>query len=56
MYGNGEAESVIGEALQGKNTDGLFVTTKCQVGTPGDPSNKTVRSAYDKLNASLTQV
>jgi aryl-alcohol dehydrogenase-like predicted oxidoreductase len=54
MYGNGEAESVIGEALQGKSKDGLFVTTKCQVGTPGDPSNKTVQSAYDKLNASLT--
>ena len=34
MYGRGEAESVVGEALKGKSTDGLHITTKCQIGTP----------------------
>lgn len=31
-YGNGEAESVIGEAFDGKLPDGVRVTTKCRVG------------------------
>ncbi|MEH6909991.1 MAG: aldo/keto reductase [Oceanicoccus sp.] len=48
MYGRGEAESVIGEALKGKSGDGLYITTKCQVGTPAD------QKVYEKLNASLT--
>lgn len=48
MYGRGEAESVIGEALQGRSRDDLYITTKCQVGTPTD------QKVYDKLNASLT--
>ena len=48
MYGRGEAESVVGEALKGKNTDGLHITTKCQIGTPAD------HNVYDRLNASLT--
>jgi aryl-alcohol dehydrogenase-like predicted oxidoreductase len=48
MYGRGEAERVIGEALHGKNVDNLYITTKCQVGTPAD------QKVYEKLNASLT--
>lgn len=36
-YGNGEAESVIGEAFGGKLPGGLRITTKCRVGgTPAD--------------------
>ena len=31
-YGNGEAESVIGEAFGGKLPDGVRITTKCRVG------------------------
>ncbi|MEP6390891.1 MAG: aldo/keto reductase [Halioglobus sp.] len=48
MYGRGEAESVVGEALRGRNTDDLNVTTKCQIGTPTD------QKVYERLNASLT--
>ena len=49
MYGRGEAERVVGESLHGKNTDDLFFTTKCQLGTL--PNSE----VYDKLNTSLTQ-
>ena len=49
MYGRGEAERVMGEALQGMNADDLFFTTKCQLGTLTDDE------VYDKLNASLTR-
>ena len=49
MYGRGEAERVIGESLHGKNTDDLFFTTKCQLGTLPDSE------VYDKLNTSLTE-
>ena len=31
-YGNGEAESVIGEAFNGSLPDGVRITTKCRVG------------------------
>ena len=33
-YGRGEAESVVGEAFQGRLPDGVRVTTKCQLGSP----------------------
>ncbi len=33
-YGNGEAESVIGEAFEGRLPDGMRVSTKCRVGSP----------------------
>lgn len=33
-YGNGEAESVIGEAFSGQLPPGLRVSTKCRVGNP----------------------
>ena len=49
MYGRGEAERVVGESLHGKNTDDLFFTTKCQLGTLPDSE------VYDKLNTSLTE-
>jgi aryl-alcohol dehydrogenase-like predicted oxidoreductase len=48
MYGRGEAERVIGEALQGRNRDGIHITTKCQIGTPKD------QDVYEKFNKSLT--
>ncbi len=49
MYGRGEAESVVGEALKGRSVEDLYITTKCQIGTPAD------HNVYEKLNASLTQ-
>ena len=46
-YGDGEAESVVGEAFGGRLPDGVRVTTKCRVGnTPPD-------RVYDLLSASL---
>ena len=49
MYGKGEAERVIGEAFKGKSLDGIFVTTKCRLGTLPDAQ------VYDYLNKSLTR-
>ncbi len=49
MYGNGEAESVIGEVFQGKEFDGVKITTKCRLGTLLD------EEVYDHLNSSLTK-
>ena len=49
MYGNGEAERVIGQSLNGLNLDNLFFTTKCQLGTLPD------NEVYDKLNDSITR-
>ena len=47
-YGNGEAESVIGEAFGGSLPDNVRITTKCRVGdTP--PAEM-----YDHLSASLS--
>ena len=34
LYGNGEAERVIGEAFQGRLPSGVRVTTKCYLGSP----------------------
>ena len=48
MYGKGEAERVIGKSLEGADTDNLFFTTKCQLGTLPD------NEVYNKLNNSLT--
>ena len=46
-YGNGEAESVIGEAFEGELPAGVRVTTKCRVGdTPPE-------QVYDLLSNSL---
>jgi aryl-alcohol dehydrogenase-like predicted oxidoreductase len=48
-YGNGEAESVIGEAFDGHLPDGLRITTKCRIG------NVAAAHAYDTLNSSITE-
>ena len=47
MYGKGEAESVGGEALKGKDLSNLNITTKCRLGTL--PKSE----VYDRLNNSL---
>ena len=49
MYGNGEAESVVGEVFRGKEINGIKITTKCRLGTLPD------EEVYDHLNSSLTQ-
>lgn len=49
MYGRGEAEKVIGEALKGKNLNNLHFTTKCSLGILPDDE------VYDYLNSSLTR-
>jgi len=49
MYGRGEAEKVIGEALKGMDTSKLNFTTKYRLGRVDDAIT------YDKLNASLTR-
>ena len=49
MYGKGEAERIIGQSLNGLDSDNLFFTTKCQLGTLPDSE------VYDKLNHSLTR-
>ena len=36
MYGKGEAERIIGQSLNGLDSDNLFFTTKCQLGTLPD--------------------
>jgi aryl-alcohol dehydrogenase-like predicted oxidoreductase len=50
-YGKGEAESVIGEAFDGKLPDGVRVTTKCLVGAldPKDMLEKLERSIVRSL-------
>ena len=47
MYGKGEAERVVGEALKGKDLSNLNITTKCRLGTL--PKSE----VYDRLNNSL---
>ena len=49
MYGKGEAEKVLGEALKDRKLDGLNFTTKCSLGTLAD------NQVYDRLNLSLTK-
>jgi len=47
MYGKGEAERVVGEALKGKDLSSINLTTKCRLGTIPDSA------VYTKLNNSL---
>ena len=49
LYGNGEAESVIGAAFSGKLPENVRITTKCRVG--GIPPAQ----VYDRLSESLTE-
>lgn len=53
-YGNGEAESVIGEAFGGKLPDGVRVTTKCRVGST--PPREIPKLLEDSLTASLERM
>jgi len=47
-YGNGEAESVVGEAFEGNLPSDVRVTTKCQLGAPPEAE------VYDRISQSLT--
>ena len=47
MYGKGEAERVVGEALKGKGHSAINLTTKCSLGTVPDSE------VYTRLNSSL---
>ncbi|MDA9904850.1 aldo/keto reductase [Hyphomicrobiales bacterium] len=49
MYGRGEAEKVIGEAIKGRDIRDLHFTTKCSLGILPD------NEVYDYLNSSLTR-
>ena len=49
MYGRGEAELVVGEALKDRDLSELKITTKCQLGTLPDIK------IYEKLNESLIE-
>lgn len=49
MYGNGEAESVIGEVFKGKAINDIRITTKCSLGT------LPYEEVYDRLNKSLSE-
>ncbi|MBM4410619.1 MAG: aldo/keto reductase [Chloroflexi bacterium] len=53
-YGNGEAETVVGESFGGQLPAGVRVTTKCQLGAPElDAVYSTLRTS---LEASLTRL
>ena len=49
MYGNGEAERVVGEVFRGKEINNTKITTKCRLGTLPD------EEVYNHLNLSLTK-
>lgn len=49
LYGNGEAEAVIGAAFSGKLPENVRITTKCRVG------NIRPAQVYDQLSESLTE-
>ena len=53
-YGNGEAESVIGEAFDGALPDGVRVTTKCRVGAT--PPAQVYDLLSESLNGSLQRM
>ena len=53
-YGNGEAETVIGDAFDGSLPSGVRVTTKCRVG--GAPPGQVYDLLSESLNASLQRM
>ena len=53
-YGNGEAETVIGDAFDGSLPSGVRVTTKCRVG--GAPPSQVYDLLSESLNASLQRM
>ncbi len=49
LYGDGEAESVMGHAFDGRFPDGLRVTTKCMLGdTPAADVERRLRASLDE--------
>jgi aryl-alcohol dehydrogenase-like predicted oxidoreductase len=53
-YGNGEAESVVGAAFEGRLPAGIRVTTKHRVGTP--PAGEVERNIVGSLKESLARM
>ena len=53
-YGNGEAESVIGAAFDGRLPDGVMVSTKCRLGNP-EP-DRVLSILEQSLNESLARL
>ena len=47
MYGKGEAERVVGEAIKDRDRDSFRLTTKCALGSLPD------EEVYDRFNTSL---
>tara|TARA_B100000676_G_scaffold257231_1_gene264912 strand:- start:47 stop:376 length:330 start_codon:yes stop_codon:yes gene_type:complete len=49
LYGDGEAESVMGHAFDGRFPDGLRVTTKCMLGdTPAADVERRLTASLDE--------
>lgn len=53
-YGNGEAETVIGEAFNGRLPDGVRVSTKCRLGNPA--AAEVAHRLEGSLNESLARL
>ena len=53
-YGNGEAESVVGEAFNGRLPEGVQVSTKCGVGNP--PAQEVASLMEGSLDESLARM
>jgi aryl-alcohol dehydrogenase-like predicted oxidoreductase len=53
-YGDGEAERVVGEALDGTLPDGVLISTKCRVGNA--PAGAVEALLRDSLDASLERL
>jgi aryl-alcohol dehydrogenase-like predicted oxidoreductase len=53
-YGNGEAESVVGEAFNGRLPDGVRLSTKCMLGNP--PRNEVLHRLERSLDQSLARM
>ena len=61
VYGDGEAESVIGEVFNGTLPDGVRITTKCRLGDipPGDMSallEKSIDTSLDRMKLSHVDI
>ncbi len=54
VYGDGEAESVVGKAFGGKLPEGVRVTTKCRLGSP--PAADVEGILFDSLEQSLRRM
>jgi len=54
VYGNGEAERVVGEAFQGRLPPGVRISTKCRLGNP--PANQVESVLEASLSDSLARM